>query len=107
MSTAIPPMAPPGSYSGQLLEDALFQVKRVIVGQDRLVERAVMTIDKAAAAELKKGLALIELGQQEAGIASLRHVIQRYPKSNEALQARDRLRKLGVATAGTEARRPQ
>jgi len=33
--------------------------------------------NKAAAAELKKGLALIELGQQEAGIAALRHVIQR------------------------------
>jgi tol-pal system protein YbgF len=62
---------------------------------------------KAASAELKKGLALVELGQQEAGIAALRHVVQRYPKSNEALQARDRLRKLGVATAGTETRRPQ
>ena len=62
---------------------------------------------KAASAELKKGLALVELGQQEAGIVALRHVVQRYPKSNEALQARDRLRKLGVATAGTEARRPQ
>src|SRR4029077_5380788 len=57
---------------------------------------------KAAAAELKKGMALVELGQQEAGIAALRHVIQRYPKSNEAMQARDRLRKLGVATTGTE-----
>jgi tol-pal system protein YbgF len=63
--------------------------------------------NKAAAAELKKGLSLIELGQQEAGIASLRHVIQRYPKSNEALQARERLRKLGVATTGTTARREQ
>ncbi|HEX3354820.1 MAG TPA: tol-pal system protein YbgF [Terriglobales bacterium] len=63
--------------------------------------------NKAAAAELKKGLALIELGQQEAGIASLRHVIQRYPKSNEALQARERLRKLGVATTGATARREQ
>jgi tol-pal system protein YbgF len=59
--------------------------------------------NKAAAAELKKGLALVELGQQEAGIAALRHVIQRYPKSNEALQARERLRKLGVAAAGTTA----
>lgn len=62
---------------------------------------------KAAAAELKKGLALVELGQQEAGIAALRHVVQRYPKSNEAMQARDRLRKLGVAPTGTEARKPQ
>ena len=32
--------------------------------------------------------------------ASLRHVIQRYPHSPEALQARDRLRKLGVSTTG-------
>ncbi len=62
---------------------------------------------KAASAELKKGMALVELGQQEAGIAALRHVVQRYPKSNEALQARDRLRKLGVATTGAEARKPQ
>ena len=30
--------------------------------------------------------------------------MQRYPKSNEAMQARDRLRKLGVATTGAEAR---
>jgi TolA-binding protein len=44
--------------------------------------------NKAAAAELKKGLALVELGQQEAGIAALRHV-----------------RKLGVATTGAEAHR--
>src|SRR5438876_624690 len=59
--------------------------------------------NKAAAAELKKGLALIELGQQEAGIAALRHVIQRYPKSNEALQARERLRKLGVGATARQA----
>ena len=52
-------------------------------------------------------MALVELGQQEAGIAALRHVIQRYPKSNEAMQARDRLRKLGVAATGAEARRQQ
>ncbi len=55
--------------------------------------------NKAASASLKKGFALIELGQKDDGIAELRHVIQRYPKSNEALQARDRLKKLGVSTA--------
>jgi tol-pal system protein YbgF len=63
--------------------------------------------NKAAAAELKKGLALVELGRNEEGIAALRHVIQRYPKSNEALQARERLRKLGVPTVGTTAHRAQ
>src|SRR5580704_11098532 len=53
---------------------------------------------KAASAQLKKGFALIELGKQEDGVVELLHVIQRYPKSNEALQPRERLRKLGVAT---------
>jgi tol-pal system protein YbgF len=63
------------------------------------------TGNKAPSAELKKGFALVELGQKDDGIAALRHVIQRYPKSTEALQARDRLRKLGVSTTGASARR--
>jgi tol-pal system protein YbgF len=54
--------------------------------------------NKAASAQLKKGFSLIELGKQDDGVAELRHLIQRYPKSPEALQARDRLRKLGVST---------
>ncbi len=57
---------------------------------------------KAASAQLKKGFSLIELGKQEDGVAELRHVIQRYPKSNEALQARERLRKLGVTSRSGE-----
>jgi tol-pal system protein YbgF len=60
--------------------------------------------NKAASASLKKGLALIELGHKDDGIAELRHVIQRYPKSNEALQARERLRKLGVAATAAPGR---
>jgi tol-pal system protein YbgF len=52
--------------------------------------------NKAASAQLKKGFALIELGQQDNGVQELRHVIQRYPKSPEALQARERLRQLKV-----------
>ncbi len=56
------------------------------------------TGNKSASAQLKKGFSLIELGKQDDGVTELRHVIQRYPKSNEALQARERLKKLGVAT---------
>jgi tol-pal system protein YbgF len=55
--------------------------------------------NKAASAELKKGMALIQLGQKEAGITALKHVVQRYPRTNEALQAKDQLRRLGVTTA--------
>ncbi len=53
--------------------------------------------NKASAAQLKKGFALLELGKQDEGVEELKHVIQRYPRSNEAIQARDRLRKLGPA----------
>src|SRR5439155_7051744 len=63
--------------------------------------------NKAATAELKKGMALLELGKQDDGVAALRHVVQRYPKTNEALQARERLRKLGVATVGSARRESQ
>lgn len=53
--------------------------------------------NKAAAAELKKGFALLELGKQDEGAQALKHVIQRYPRTNEATQARERLRKTGAA----------
>jgi len=56
--------------------------------------------NKAASAQLKKGFALIELGKQDDGVGELRHLVQRYPHSPEALQARERLRKLGVAVRG-------
>ena len=55
--------------------------------------------NKAASAQLKKGFALVELGKQDDGVNELKHVIQRYPRSPEALQARERLRKLGVASS--------
>jgi tol-pal system protein YbgF len=55
--------------------------------------------NKAAAAQLKKGYALLELGQKDAGVAELRHLIQRYPRTNEATEARERLRKLGASAA--------
>ena len=56
--------------------------------------------NKAASAQLKKGFALLELGKQDEGVSELRHLIQRYPHSPEALQARERLRKAGVSSAG-------
>jgi tol-pal system protein YbgF len=58
------------------------------------------TGSKVASAQLKKGFSLIELGKQDDGVAELRHLIQRYPRSPEALQARERLRKLGVSSNG-------
>jgi tol-pal system protein YbgF len=60
---------------------------------------------KSAAAQLKKGYALLELGQREAGIRELNSLIVRYPRSAEAAQARDRLKRLGVATVSAPAPR--
>lgn len=58
--------------------------------------------NKTAAAQLKKGYALLELGQRDAGLKELRSLISRYPRSMEATQARDRVRKV---TATPSARR--
>ena len=63
--------------------------------------------NKTAAAQLKKGYALLELGQRDAGVQELRSLISRYPKSPEALQARDRLTKLGAAGAASKGKTPR
>jgi tol-pal system protein YbgF len=51
--------------------------------------------NKTPAAQLKKGMALIQLGDREGGEKELKSLIQRYPRSIEATTARDQLRKLG------------
>jgi len=53
---------------------------------------------KTPSAQLKKGLALVKLGQQDAGVRELQSLIQRYPHSPEATNAKDELRKLGIST---------
>ncbi|HJX29837.1 MAG TPA: tol-pal system protein YbgF, partial [Thermoanaerobaculia bacterium] len=52
--------------------------------------------DKSASALLKKGYALIELGDRSQGVTQLRQVLRQYPTSDEANLARQRLRELGV-----------
>ena len=51
---------------------------------------------KAPAAQLRKGLALLQLKQTESGVHELRSLIQRYPQTPEALQARSKLNAMGV-----------
>ena len=59
---------------------------------DKCVERGG---NKAAAAQLKKGFALFELGEKSAGANELRSLIRQNPNSHEADLARQRLKKLG------------
>jgi tol-pal system protein YbgF len=51
---------------------------------------------KLAPAHLKKGIALIDLGQKQAGIKELREVIKRFPKTDEDQRARAKLKELGA-----------
>ena len=69
--------------------------QKAVVNYD-MVLKNFASGNKAASAQLKKGFALIELGKQEDGIQELKHLIQRYPRTTEAIQARDKLRKLGA-----------
>jgi tol-pal system protein YbgF len=69
--------------------------KKAVANYD-LVLQNFPSGNKAAAAQLKKGYALLELGKQEEGTQELKHVIQRYPRTTEATQARERLRKVGT-----------
>jgi tol-pal system protein YbgF len=52
--------------------------------------------DKAAAAYLKKGLALLEMNRTADAVIQLQHIVSAYPKSEEARLARERLRALGL-----------
>ena len=51
---------------------------------------------KAAAAQLHKGLALLQMGKRDTGIHELRALIQRHPQTPEATQARNKLNSMGV-----------
>ena len=52
--------------------------------------------DKAPAALLKKGYALLELGQKAEAVVQLQYVIHEHPASEEARLARARLKTIGV-----------
>ena len=51
---------------------------------------------KAAAAQLRKGLALLQLKKRNEGIRELRLLIQRHPQTPEASQARSKLSSMGI-----------
>ena len=56
---------------------------------------------KLGPARLRKGMALIELGQKTAGIRELREVVKRFPGSDEDRLARAKLKELGAAITAT------
>jgi tol-pal system protein YbgF len=89
------------------LADIEYQQKNyeaAVADYDKVLEQ-YPSGNKTPTAELKKGFALIELGQRDAGIRELRTLIARYPRSIEATQAQDRLRRLNAPAAANSRRR--
>jgi tol-pal system protein YbgF len=52
---------------------------------------------KAPAAQLRKGLSLLQMNKKDAGITELRSLIKRHPQTPEAAQAKSKLSALGAA----------
>jgi len=76
------------AYAQKKYDDAVAEYDRVLNNYPKSF--------KLAPARLKKGKALLELGQKPAGIRELREVIKRYPSTDEDRIARAKLKELGV-----------
>jgi len=93
-----------------LASNAQFYLGEIFYKQKQYVD-AVAAYDKVLTnypksfklgpARLRKGMALIELGQKTAGVRELREVVKRYPGSDEDRIARTKLKELGVSVTAT------
>src|SRR5580692_123815 len=79
------------AYSQRNYDQAVTEYDRVLTNYPKSF--------KLAPARLKKGMALLELGQKNTGIRELREVVKRYPGTEEERRARAKLKELGVATS--------
>jgi tol-pal system protein YbgF len=81
------------AYSQRNYEQAVTEYDRVVTNYPKSF--------KLAPARLKKGMALIELGQKTSGVRELREVVRRYPGTEEERRARARLKELGVSVTAS------
>jgi len=72
-------------YSKKLLSEAVVEFDKVV----QMFPKG----DKVPGARFKKAMALIEMGQQDSGRAELTALIRLFPRSNEAVLARQQLEK--------------
>src|SRR5712672_1527089 len=85
------------AYSQKNYDQAVTEYERVLTNYPKSF--------KLAPAHLKKGMALIDLGQKTAGVRELRDVVKRFPGTEEERRARAKLKELGVAVTATAANR--
>ena len=81
------------AYKQKQYEDAVAAYDKVLTNYPKSF--------KLAPARLRKGMALIELGQKTSAVRELREVVKRYPGTEEDRQARSKLKELGVAATPT------
>lgn len=81
------------AYSQKKYDDAVQEYDKVLTNYPKSF--------KLAPARLKKGMALIELGQKNAGVKELREVVKRYPGTEEERRARAKLKDMGVAVTAS------
>jgi tol-pal system protein YbgF len=79
------------------------QYQQAVVEYDKVLTNYPKSF-KLASARYKKGMALIELTQKNAGVKELREVVKRYPGTEEERRARAKLKELGVAVTASTAR---
>jgi tol-pal system protein YbgF len=88
-----------------LADNALYWVGECYDAQDRHEEaleafsqvlEQFPASDKAAAAQLKKGLVYLDTGDQGQGVVQLQYVVYEHPGTREADLAREKLRSLGI-----------
>lgn len=79
------------AYSQKNYEQAVSEYEKVLSNYPKSF--------KLAPAQLKKGMAFIELGQKTSGVRELREVVKRYPGTEEDRRARAKLKELGVAVS--------
>ncbi len=89
----------------ELTDNALYWIGECYDAQDKTQEALEIftqvledypTSDKAAAAQLKKGLLYLELGDKGQGVLNLQYVVYEHPGTEEADLARERLQSLGL-----------
>lgn len=89
----------------ELTDNALYWIGEALDAQDETEEALEVfsevldrfpTSDKAAAAQLKKALLYLKMGDQGQGVVHLQYVVYEHPGTREADLARERLRSLGV-----------
>jgi len=72
------------------------QYKEAVGEYDKVLQNYPKSF-KLAAARLKKGMALVELGQKAGAIREFREVVRRFPGTDESRRASAKLRELGAA----------